>query len=188
MPRATHIQEVFDALSIDRIIPKVHQPHKLIREGFRVPVYAVNSYEEAVGLLSQYMKYHTQRWLGGPPLSDDIAHARVRTILDKKQGYVLSVKNAIRGRAGGVVALVNEIAEAIEEEALEMYMRYVIDQMICLLDFEQLIILARQYLREYSHLLLPGEPLMSEYELAGNIEALVRYHNSVLQNYRQMVQ
>lgn len=190
MKRASNIQEVFDALSLHAVSEKVHLPHKMIRERYRVRKYAADSYEDACDELTRYYQYHWQTWMRtSTGLPADYAFAAVRAILDGQQGgFVVAVKNAIRGRQGGLVALVDAIAEAIEKDALERYIRWVIDSMICRLDYEQVIAFARQYLAQYGRYILPGEEMMSEYELAANLDALIRFHVNVVGSFRQMLQ
>ena len=190
MPRATNISQVFSDLDTDTLVEVIDRPHRLIRDGYRVPVYAVGSYEEACEILTEYYQYHFEGWLrSGTPLRADIAFANVRMILDGHEGgWVVAVKNAIRGRRGGLIGLIDAIAEAFQKEALEKYVRYVIDTRICLLDFEQVIAFAEQYLDQYGRYLLPGEELMSKYELAANLEAIIQYHVQIMDNFRQRIQ
>lgn len=190
MKRAKNIQEIFDALSIKQVVDKVHLPHKVIREKYEVKKFRAKDYDEAMSILTKYYQFHFAKWTRTTPyLSEDIAFANVRLILDKeKGGFVVAMKNAIRGREGGLISLVNKIAQSFEEESLQKYIRYVIDHMLNRLDFNQMVLFAQQYLNQYAKYLLPEEEVMTPYELAANLEGIIKYHIQVLNSYRQMLQ
>jgi len=176
-------------LHIDVISRDIERKHRTIRENWTVKNYHPSSYEDAHEYLTKYYQYHYSRWLGvGMTLPADVAYSEVRRILESKGGYVPNLKKALRGRYGGMIELINVIAQEFEKESAEKYIRYVIGTHVNPLDYNLKVELARQYLETYGRRMLPGEELMNPHELAANFDAVIKHHVELVNQYRNIVQ
>ena len=185
---AKSIRELFRLLHINVITEKVDRPHSMIRENWRTPTYVPEDYNEAVDILTHYYQYHHQAWMGGPVMPADMAFGHVREALEKAQGgYVQAMKQALAGREGGLVARVDAIAEEIKQDATEKYVIWVLSTFVAPMDFDSKVALMSEYLNEYAHV-LPGEKLMSPYELAANFDAFVKHHIAWINQLRNAIQ
>jgi len=184
------LQEILDLLHPDVIGRKIEYVHNRIREEWTVNIYKAGSYEEAHEYLTNYYQYHHARWMRvGVKVPDEIAYSIVREILDKSEGgFVLNIKNALRARNGGMITLVDMIAEHFKVDNTERYIRHVIGTKCNPLDFDLKVRLAKAYLERYGQNILPGEPLMSPYELAADFESIIKAHVTLVNKYRNLVQ
>ena len=184
------LQEILDLLHPDVIGRKIEYVHNRIREEWTVDMYKAKSYEECHEYLTKYYQYHNARWMAvGVKMPEEIAFAAVREILDKGEGgFVLNVKNALRARNGGMITLVNMIAEHFKVDNTEKYVRHIIGTKCNPLDFNLKVQLARAYLERYGKNILPGEPLMNAYELAADFESIIKAHVTLVNQYRNLVQ
>lgn len=190
MPYADNIQEILNRLHQDVIGQEVDYPHRIIREGYKVRKFIVNSHEEAFDELTHYYQYHYAAWLKtGPVMPYDLAYSNMRTVIEQAQGgYVQIIKNCISGRDGGLLEAINLIAEAFRKEAVEKYVGYIVGTYIDPLDYDYKIRLMRQYLDQYGRYLLPGERTMSVYELAANCEQIIKFHANAICSFRKLLQ
>ncbi len=187
---AKNIQDILDMLHISVIGKKIDEPHYMIREAYKLPRYIARDYNDCCELGTKYLQYHFSKWTNCPTLlPTDMAFAQVREILDKLQGgFVGAVKNAIRGREKGLVGFIDVIADSLRDEAVEKYIMYVVTTHIPPMDYDLKVRLMKEYLKKYASHILPNEQLMSPYELAANIESLIKFHMEWINSLRKNIQ
>ncbi|MDH3973495.1 MAG: hypothetical protein OEV42_04360 [Deltaproteobacteria bacterium] len=184
------IDKILDQLHPDYIGRKIEYLHNIIRENWTVKVYIPEDYKECMKILCDYYRYHFCAMFNiSINMPNNRAHHEVKKIMEKsKGGYVQGVKNAIRGRHGGMIALIDALAEEIKNDAIEKHISYVIDTHISPLDFEVQCEVIEQYLNKYAKYMIPGEEMMSPYLLAANYQKVIRMHIEVIRRYRESMQ
>ncbi len=207
MRRAQSVQDLIDLLHIDIIGSEIESKHSMIREAYRVPKYVADDYDDFKAIVLHYYQYHHAAWLnvdfGMPP---DMAHGRVLEILNNMSrpdtrlsrvrgyldqeggGYVKAIKNALRGRDRGLVGVIDDIAEAMKQEAVKQYVTAVFLDGMDPLDFETRVAFMEEYIRRYGNVVLPGEDLMSPYELAAHLEVVIENHVKLVNQFRNTLQ
>ncbi len=190
MPYVANVQEILDKLHQDLIGKKIDYPHRMIRESYTLSNFLPKTKDEADSILTEYFAYHYTRSLNfNGKMPADIAYSEMRQLLEKqKGGYVQAIKNCVTGRDGGIVEVINLIAEELRKMAVFKYINYIVGIHINKLDFDYRVKLMSQYLSQYGQHILPGEKMMSAYELAGNAEMLVKYHANIVCNFRKLLQ
>ena len=184
------IDRILDQLHPDVIGREIEYKHNIIRERWTVKNYMPGDYKECMRDLCDYYRYHFCAMFGiSMNIPDDRAHHEVKMILEKSQGgYVQGIKNSVRGRHGGMIALVDALAEEMKKDAIEKHISHVIDTHVSPLDFDFQCELIRQYLDKYAKYMLPGEEIMSPYLLAVNYAKVIRTHVEVIRRYRESMQ
>jgi len=203
---AKSIKEILNLLHVDVIAERIESVHKMIRESYKVTKYTVENYEEFKKEISTYYQYHYRLWLDvDPTMPLDLAHTRAEDILKNSpdpnlpkirdvlgnvsdNGYTVSYKNAKRGRYGGLVGVIDAIAEGIKNEAITKYVSAVFLDCVDPLNFEKKIEFMQEYLNMFGQVLLPGEDLLSIYELANNLEAVIQNHVKLINEFRKTLQ
>lgn len=187
MSRNQGLHGILQLLHISVITEKVDRPHRMIRERWVTPTYVPVDYPEFCKIITGYYQYHTKAWLGGPTMPADLAFSKAREILEKGQGgYVQIGKCSLGGREGGVIAAIDLIAEGIMEDATEKYITYILSTYVNPLDYDSKVALMKEYRAEYAHV-LPGEELMSAYELAANFDAFIKFHLQWINSFRKAI-
>ena len=190
MAKVKNVQEILNMLHVDAISRNIESRHKSIREAYRVPRYVPRDEDDCFDILVKYYQYHFSKSLGGGvPPARDMALFQVRQVLDKHGGgYGMAVKNALRGRGGGLIGLIDNVADAMEEQAVEQYFTAVLTRYASVLDFDYRVMLATQVLQQYGRHMLPGEHLPSPYELAARIDSFIKYLVKVSNSLRDALQ
>lgn len=182
------VQGILNKLHIDVIGRVIEYPHTMIRERYKVPKYVADDSQECIRIMVNYFQYHYASWMKVRfTMTYELALAKVKDLLSKKGGFAQSIKNATKGREGGLIAAIDAIAEALKEEATERYIEGVVTSCIDPLDFSLKVALADEYIRVYATHVLPGEKLLSPYELAANFESIIKYHVKWIVSYRNVV-
>lgn len=128
-----------------------------------------------------------QRILRAQPRPDSRL-SKIRSYLDKEGGFHQSVKNSLKGRHGGLVGVIDTIAEGIKKEAVERYVTAVFLDCVDPLDYDQRVRFMKEYLKRYGSVLLPGEEKLSPYELAVQLESVVEAHVALVNRVREKLQ
>lgn len=182
------VQAILNKLHIDVIGRVIEYPHNMIRERYKVPKYVADDSQECIRIMVNYFQYHYASWMKVRfTMPYELALAKVKDLLSKKGGFAQSIKNATKGREGSLISALDAIAEALKEEAMERYIEGVITSCIDPLDYDSKVSLASEYLKLYASHILPGERLVSHYELGANIESLIKYHVKWIVSYRNVV-
>jgi hypothetical protein len=206
MRLAQNVQEIIDLLHIDILAHEIELVHDQIREVYRVPIAVADDYEDFKAVVTHYYQYHFAAWhhieFEMPP---DMAWGRVREILEERSrpdtrlsrisGYlhengewIQAVKNAMRGRHVGVIGVIDSIAEGMKEAAVKQYVTAVFLDCLNPLDFETKVAFMMEYIERYGRIVLPGEDLLSPYELAANLDAVIQNHVRLINQFRTTLQ
>jgi hypothetical protein len=182
------VKDILDLLHPDVIAERVDEPHRMIREGFRVPKYVADDYGDCLRIIVGYFQYHFAGWMGlDVVMPYELALTQVKELLSRKGGFVLAVKNAVRGREGALVSAIDLIAESFRELSVEQFIDGVLTRYINPMDFDLKMRLAGEYLERYAVHVLSGEDIISAAELAGNFERIIKFHVKWVVSYRNML-
>jgi len=203
---AKSIKEILDLLHVDVIAERIESVHKMIRESYTVSKYIVENYEEFKQEITAYYQYHFAMWMHGTPtMPYRLAHQRVNNLLDNspspnlakvrdilgisgETGYIVAYKNAKTGRYGGLLGVIDAIADGMKNDAVTKYVSAVFLDCVDPLNFEKRIQFMQEYLNLYGGVLLPGEDLLSVYELANSLEAVIQNHVKLINEFRKTLQ
>lgn len=206
MQKARSVQDLIDWLNIDFVGREIESKHNMIREAYQVPKYVADDYEDLKIILIHYYQYHFSAWMKvGFHMPEGMAWRRtwdimhttphpdsrltlIRGYMEKHGGFHQAVKNALTGRHGGLVSIIDQIAEAIKDEAVTQYVTAVFLDCIDPNDFSTRTALMREYKRIYGHVILPGDRLLSAEELAANIELVIDRHVQLINEFRKFMQ
>lgn len=203
---AKSVKEVIAMLHVDVIAEQIESVHKVIRESYKVKKYVVADYEEFKQEVAKYYQYHFSTWIEADQIMpSDIAHTRANRILNNKpntnlpeirdvlgssgeNGYTISYKNAKTGRYGGMISVIDAIAEGIKNEAISRYVSAVFLDCVNPMDFDKKIIFVQEYIKSFGEILLPNEEFLSIYELANDLEAIIQNHVKQINEFRKRLQ
>ncbi len=185
-----NIQYILDLLRSNKISEEVDKPHYMIREGYNLPRYKAEDYDDCCNIIIHYYQYHFRAWMkSSTTMPRDIAFGQAKQMLDKGQGgFIKHVKNAIWGRESGLIGLIDTIADTLREDSVAKYVDYVLSTHVNPMDFDLKVHFMKQYLKQYAIPVLPGERLMSAYELASNFDAVIKYHLQWINSLRTNIQ
>ena len=101
---------------------------------------------------------------------------------------IMDTKTRMTGRHGGLPAVIDIIAECIKHDAVKAYVSSVFLSCANPLDYNKKMAFMAEYLRVFGGVLLPGEELLSVYELANNVEAVLQNHVRLVNEFRKTLQ
>jgi len=78
------------------------------------------------------------------------------------------------------------ITEKMKDEATESYITYILNRYVNPLEYDSKVSLMQEYINEFAHV-LPGERLMSAYEMASNFEGLINFHLKWIYSFRRTI-
>ena len=118
----------------------------------------------------------------------DARLGRIRGYLDGQGGYHQAIKNAIRGRDGGMIKILDIITKGLKREAVTHYVTAVFLDVIDPIDWDTKVRFMEKYIERYGHVVLPDEELLSPYELAAHMETVIQNHVSLINQFRTRLQ
>ena len=181
------LHKILKMLHVSVITEKVDRPINMIRERWVCPKYRPDDYEDCCRMLISFMQYFNSAWTHtSAKMPEDIAFSRVENILENKGGFVQVVKDSLAGREGGIVAVLDMITEKMKDEATESYITYILNRYVNPLEYDSKVSLMQEYINEFAHV-LPGERLMSAYEMASNFEGLINFHLKWIYSFRRTI-
>ena len=87
-----------------------------------------------------------------------------------------------------MIACIDAIAESIKKDAVKKYIEAVFLACIDPLDYTTRVSFMEEYVRRYGNVILPNEDLLSPYELAAHLEAVVENHVGLVNQFRRTLQ
>jgi len=200
MREAHRFQNIIDLLHIDVISSRVESMHDMIREAYTVRTYIAEDYQDFKNAISNYYHYHNSTWLSVDANAYGCSFQQVCGCLDSAPNTGLSKaselmnnyrqdsKNSRTGRYGGLPTVINSVAENFKKEAVRQYVDSVIKESIDPDDYGRKVEFMMEYQYLYGAILLPGEDLLSPYEMAANIEAVINHHVGLVNAFRKTAQ
>lgn len=207
MLRANNIEELLELLHIDVIGREIESRHEMIRDAYNVPCYVACDYEDFKEIVTHYYNFHHACMLGvnffmPRAMAEDQVNrilrgthrgdtdmARIEEVIGRDK-YRAAVNNAQRGRYRGLVGVLDDIKEGMKQKDVERYVNAVFLENFSPTDFGKRVAFAAQFLNMYGHLLLPGEQLMSAYELGApfNFQRIITNYIRLINEFRKTVQ
>jgi hypothetical protein len=178
-PRLT-LDDVLVPLHPDRF-DEIEAKVRVMRESFTAPVKVADS-EGFKRVLLQFQSHHVL-WLRGAPLQ----RADGNTDLQKSEaidfaethmknysgGLTSAERNAITGRAGGMIGVIDAITDGLVKFHVDAYIKAVFRKLLALSDFETRCWIVEQVMRRYGGELFPDEELKRPEQWAGQMEEFV---------------
>jgi hypothetical protein len=175
------LEQIFDLLSLDEL-DALDARVKQMRESFPCP-YQVRDYDEYKHWLEEYWILY-MKWFYGADykavgiteldgLTRQHAFALIEQSLGGERQMKTAERDAIAGRNGGLIAIIDQITEGLGKLALKNYISFVFFELIPHNDYELRERLAKELINKYGPVLFPGERLQPSWHLAANLEAFI---------------
>lgn len=175
------------ALDEQTITKIVSSKHDLAREGHKVSSLTISSYPAFLRLVENYVLYHT-RQTGGGDLPSYMANSKGMTILNYAFQSLGGIQGAYEvcktGLRGGVITVINTLAEALKTEEERLYIEAQLRYYCNPISFDDRVALMEQYLTRFTKNLPSGVKPRTALELAANYEDVIETHMAVIKNIR----
>ena len=164
---------------------------KLMRESYRCP-FTVLNYDEFRARLMEFWAHYLTAFVG-VDLRDHAelgmikrqAFAFIEQHLGGYKQLLTAERNAITGRDGGFIAIIDTITDAIIKHQTELYVRNVFFELLDPGDYDNRLRLAQELLKKYGPVLFPGEELLPHWILANNVEEFIHAFVNQLHTLRR---
>ncbi|MDX2154049.1 MAG: hypothetical protein SFV54_25135 [Bryobacteraceae bacterium] len=117
------------------------------------------------------------------------AFAFVEKYLGGYHAALAAERNAIAGREGGMIGVLDAVTEALIKDHTQLYMRSVLFDLINPSDYDRRLRLAEELLAQYGPALFAGEALLPAWAIAANLEefitAFVQQLHAIRRHWRQ---
>jgi len=187
-----NINALLDALDERTIAKEIGIPNDEARMQYRLDSNTVSSFDRFSDLIADYYNYHFTRCVsGGGRLSASEAGGRAKELIEreyrKRGGDIVSAfNNAQGGTNGGVMAVLDMIAEGIKTESVERYIRSMFDCHVTPNSWDEKVDIIRQFIRHCGGQ-LSGDVRSAQPEAyASNYEQLIRSYINGLQQTSSM--
>ena len=187
-----NINALLDALDERTIAKEIGIPNDEVRMQYRLNSNTVSSFDQFSDLIADYYNHHfTKCVTGGGQLSASEAWGRAKEIIEreyrKRGGDIVSAfNNAKDGTNGGMMAVLDIIAEGIKAESVESYICSIFDRHVKPTEWDKKVDIIRQFIRHCGGQ-LSGSVRSSQPEAyAAEYEKLIRAYVNGLQQTSSM--
>ena len=184
--------EIMDALSPKVIIEVCEIPHSNARGNYLVPGTLAEDYDSFLYVVIHYTTYHYKVTRGKNQLEiyPDLALGIAKNFLDKNGGWKNAVHMALSGSDGGLLTVLNRIAEGFIEEDRHNYFNYIIDNHINMLQFEERVKFMEQFRENVLLNFCPEIQYIPAVQMAspGQFESIIWNYMENLKRYRNLWQ
>lgn len=181
------VDHILRLLDQDHINRTVLMRHDEARESFRLPRLIVRDHQEFKYLVTSYVQHHHQTVGHGTP-SEAGAFGEAKRVLDRsfdedpyQHGYARALQTALDGSQGGMRAILNALADALKQRALQDYLDHVYHHHINVLSKEDNRALSRAFYTRFGPILQRFGHHVDEDTFAWNTRAALDYHRQVLE-------
>ena len=87
-----------------------------------------------------------------------------------------------------MIKILDIITEGLKREAVTHYVTAVFLDAIDPIDWDTKVRFMEEYIERYGHVVLPDEELLSPYELASRMEAVIENHCNLINQFRTRLQ
>jgi hypothetical protein len=158
---------------------------RTMREAFQCPP-TVRDYEEFKAVLYEYFVHYQKWWfhadikaatakLGG---GDDVWRQDAYRFLQEHLGgydaILAAERNAVRGREGGMIRVIDDFTEGIIKRHIQTYIESIFYERIGPSDFDLHLRLAAELLRRFGPVLFPGEELLPHYFIGMRLKEILQ--------------
>lgn len=175
------LEQILDLLNLDEL-DALDARVKQMRESFTCP-YQIRDYDEYKYWLQEYWMVY-MKWFYGADykavgiteldgLTRQHAFALIEQSLGGERQMKTAERDAIAGRNGGLISIIDQITEGLGKIALKNYINFVFVELIPHGDYELRERLAKELLNKYGPTLFPGERLQPSWYFAANLEAFI---------------
>lgn len=144
------LREILELLEPSRLRGRVALPWDEIREEFIPRFLATDSYEEFISEVGRFIATAKQRWLSTDmKWPADYAQSEARRLLEDSMGVQEAMRAVRHGDKGGMRSVLDNVAQALQTEALNQYLEHHVLPAIQSLDANESTALAEAYSREF---------------------------------------
>lgn len=181
--RLVPVHDVVGQLSAP-YVDVLEQRVRVMREDFRCPP-RVASAEEFRGVLSRFYAHYERTLHGAGPdavfVMEDV-YVFTKRFLHGDLGEW--EKNAVRGRDGGMIGVIDAITDALVKQQTDAYLDRVLWEFIPT-DHHARLQLAEALLAEYGPRLSPGDDRIPAFALANNLEGTLKGLANMIRSSRR---
>jgi hypothetical protein len=185
----TQILALLGPEEFDAIDAKARQ----MRESYHCP-FTVRDHQHFKDTLADFWRHHLKTFFNwdyqqsGIPMGEFTKNHAYQFIEQHLGGYkeiLTAERNAITGRDGGMIDVLDKITEAITKLQTELYIRSVFFELIEPSDYDTRLRLAEELLKKYGPVLFPGEALLPIWIIGTDLEAFIQGFVTQLQGLRR---
>jgi hypothetical protein len=178
---ASKLMNILNKLEPRSIARVVSDAHNMAREAFTLSKNTVSGHAEFLETITRYYRHHYAHTIAAKVvLPDDMVSSEVRNLLDRAYrdygGYEGAYQNARTGKAGGMHAILNGIADALRQQQEQRYIDHVFYSEVDPMNYEEIVELMREYLDRFGGLLPPDYRARSPHDLARNYDTIIKSH------------
>jgi hypothetical protein len=173
-------QSLIDALDERELAQRIGIPHDEVRLRYHLRSNTVRDAQEFERVIGDYVAYHHEACISpGGRLRDFEAVSRAKQILQsvyrrRNQTLLNAVADGVAGLNGGMMGIINHLADALKEESIENYIEDTIDRHVQIDSWSQKVALMRDLLAHYGHVLPESIRIQPPEKFAADYKALVR--------------
>lgn len=155
----TMINQLLNALDERTIAREVGAAHDEARMSFPLSTNTASDFRHFEMLIGEYYNHHFSQCVGrGGRLSSSEAQSRAKQVLDqayRREGgdSVMAFNDAHDGTNGGLRVVLDQIADALKEEAVEHYVRSAFDRYVTPNAWNEQVAIIRDFINRYGHAL-----------------------------------
>lgn len=171
------LEQILEAICRSTITEKVSTKHNLARNDYHIYKATVSSFVEFRSEIIRYVRHHlSQVGADESPISDDKAYEIAIPFLEDKFGDIESTHyNATLGVQGGMIAILDAVADGLRREDEERYIESVFQAYEG--DPRQIVQIMQEYISQVKTFLPPGEEAPSAEVLAKNWRVVLREYS-----------
>lgn len=169
------------------IIEKIEVPHDTARGSYSLQTSIARSHLEFQNILIDYVDHH-MRSVIGTSLPPEYLLSKAKGYIGNEDRFNQALYIGMSGTDGGMVRVLNDIAEGFKNEAKEGYYSYVLDSFIDPLLFNEVVELMRELKNKLGQYAPQPFNYLEPEAMAANHKSILWQYIMSLQNYRNIWQ
>lgn len=192
---ATTVEELLSLLG-PQAFDAIEQKIRVIRETFNCPP-TVRDYEEFKDVLYDYYGHYQKAYfnadlkgaaarVGAVDVWRQTAYRFLQEHLGSHHAMLTAERNAIKGREGGMIRVIDEYTDAIIKRHTQVYIETVFYERIAFDDYPLRMRLAAELLKRVGPM-FPGEELLPEWVVGWNIQEVIAAYAQLMYPVRRLL-
>jgi len=179
--------EIMERLNPKVIISVVDEPHDTARGSYVLRSSIAHSYQEFEGIIVHYTDHH-MKMIFGNSLPNDHLLQKSRNFLESDGSFKNAAFMGLSGTEGGMIQVLNMIAEGFKAEAKKAYFDYILDSFIDPLSFEQVVRVMKELKTRLSSYSSDSFDYISPEAMAADYKEIIWKYIDALTRYRNLWQ
>jgi len=190
-PERLSVEALLSLLGPDKL-NAIDTKAKIMREAYACP-HTVSDFEAFKTTIFEFYAHYQKAFFNADyknvtdrEAARQFAYRFAEQQLGSYQGGMRAAeRNAITGRDGGMIGIIDALTDSIIKLHTETYIRSVFFDRIAPSDYDTRLRLADELLKKYGQYLFPGEELLPHYFLGMNLETFIQAFATHLHSIRR---